>query len=117
VKSGETIGSEPFGPLAHVPHAHAAESRGLLQGLALFEQEQDPTPACQPGVASRRSLPALDLGPVVRGQGDGQGGFAPTHGDTEASGCVTKGKQLTGRQDRHGRRELSIRYPFSAAMY
>src|SRR3954470_19911652 len=117
VKSGEPVGPEPLGPLADVPHAQAAEPGGLLQGLALFEQEQDTAPACQPGVASRRALPVLDLGALFRGQGDGQGGFAAPHGDTDVSGCITKGERSTGRQDRQDRRELSIGYPFSAALY
>src|SRR5262245_16040151 len=51
VKSGESVVAEPFGPLADVPHAHATESGDLLQGLALFEQEQDPPTAYQPGMA------------------------------------------------------------------
>jgi len=50
-----------------MPHAQAGESSGLLQGLALFEQEQDTTPASQTGMASRRALPALDRGAVFRG--------------------------------------------------
>src|SRR3954447_4169770 len=117
VKSGESVAPEPFGPLADVPHAQAAEPGGLRQGLALFEQEQDTAPACQPGVASRRALPVLDLGAVFRGQSDGQGGFAAPHGDTEVSGCMTKGKRPTSHHDRQDRREWSIRYPFSAALY
>src|SRR5947209_17867634 len=60
VKACEPVGAEPFGPLADVPRAHAAESAGLLQGLALFEQEQRPAPARQPGVASRRALAVFD---------------------------------------------------------
>src|SRR4051812_48861954 len=44
MKSGEPVVPEPFGPLADVPHAHAAESSGLLQGLAQFEQEQNTAP-------------------------------------------------------------------------
>src|SRR5689334_5041502 len=117
VKSGESVGSEPFGPLADVSHAHAAGPGGLLQGLALFEQEQDPAPASQPGVASRRALPASDLGLVFRGQSDGQGRFAAPHGDPEVPGCVIKGKRPIGRHDRQVERELSIRHPFSAALY
>jgi hypothetical protein len=89
MKSGEPAVAEPLGPLAGVPHAQARESGGLRHGLAPFEQEQDPAPACQPGVASRRALPTLDLGAVFRGQGDGQGGFAAPHGATETSGYVT----------------------------
>jgi hypothetical protein len=117
VKSGEPVFAEPFGPLADVPRAQAAESGGLLQGLAPFEQEQDPAPACQPGVASRRALPVLDLGAVFWGQDDGQGGFAAPHGNPEVSGCVIKRREPTGRHDRQDRRELSIRYPFFAALY
>jgi hypothetical protein len=45
VKSGEAVVPEPFGPLADVPRAQAAESAGFLQGLALFEQEQEQDPA------------------------------------------------------------------------
>src|SRR5947208_10545917 len=52
VEPGEPVGSEPFGPLARMPRAQAGEPGGLLQGLALFEQEQDTTPASQPGMAS-----------------------------------------------------------------
>src|SRR4051794_35924322 len=117
LKSGEAVGPEPLGPLADVPRAHAAEPAGCLQGLALFEQEQDPAPAGQPGAASRRALPALELSSVFRGQGDGQGGFAAPHGDTEASGCVTAKTRPAGRHDRLNRRESSIRYPFTAALY
>src|SRR4051794_7551741 len=117
VKPGEPAGPEPLGPLADVPRAQAAEPAGSRQGLAPFEEEQDPAPARQPGAASRRALPALDLSSVFRGQGDGQGGFAAPHGDTEAPGCVTAKTQPTGRHDRQNRRELSIRYPFSAALY
>src|SRR4051812_32111584 len=54
VKSSEPVGPEPLGPLADMPHAHPAKSGGLLQGLAQFEQEQDPAPACQPGMARCR---------------------------------------------------------------
>src|SRR3954467_6082367 len=63
VKSGEPPGPEPFGPLADVPHVQAAEPAGSGQGLAPFEQEQDTSPACQPGGSGRRPLPVLDLGP------------------------------------------------------
>src|SRR5829696_5182027 len=52
VKSGESVGPVAFGPLADVPHAHAAEPGGLRQGLTPFEQDQGPAPAYQPGVAS-----------------------------------------------------------------
>src|SRR3954447_15872722 len=41
VEAGEPVGSESHGPLADVPHVHAAEPAGSRQGLALFEQEQD----------------------------------------------------------------------------
>src|SRR4051812_25829772 len=61
VESGEPLGPESFGPLADVPHVHAAEPAGFLQGLALFEQEQDTAAARQPGGAGRCTLPTLDL--------------------------------------------------------
>src|SRR4051794_138262 len=48
MKSGEAVGPEPLGPFADVPHAHPAKSGGFRKGLALFEQEQGPAPACQP---------------------------------------------------------------------
>jgi hypothetical protein len=116
-KAGEPAGSESFGPLADVPHAHAAESGGLLQGLALLEQEQDTASACQAGGASRRALPALDLGSIFRSQVNGQGRFAAPHGDTEVSGWSTKEEPPAGRNDRRDQRSLSIRHPFSAGMY
>ncbi len=67
MKAGKPSGSESLGPLADVPHVHAAEAGGLLQGLAPFEQEQDTAPACQPGRATRRALPTLDLSTFFRG--------------------------------------------------
>src|SRR3954449_6769665 len=80
VKAGEPLGSESFGPLADVPHTHAAKAGGFLQGLAPFEQEQDTAAACQPGGTGRGALPALDLSSLFRGQGDRQGGLAAPHG-------------------------------------
>src|SRR5918993_1896463 len=67
-KPGQAAGAESFGPLAHMPHAQAGEPGGLLQGLALFEQEQGTPPAGQPGMASRGALPVLDRGAVFRSQ-------------------------------------------------
>src|SRR4051794_26171985 len=90
VKAGEPVGPESFGPLAGVPHAHAAEAGDLLEGLASFEEEQDAAASCQAGGASRRPLPMLDLSSVFRGQGDGQGRFAAPHGDTQVSWCMAK---------------------------
>jgi hypothetical protein len=111
------LGPESFGPLADVPHVHAAEPAGFLQGLALFEQEQDTAAARQPGGAGRRTLPTLDLSEVFGSQGDRQGGSSAPHGNTGDSGCVKKARALDNRNNRQARRELSIRYPFSAALY
>src|SRR3954449_10464659 len=79
-KAGKPQGPIALGPLADMPHAHAAEPGGVLQGLALFKQEQATAPTRQPGAASRRALPVLHLGSVFRSQDDRQGGFAAPHG-------------------------------------
>jgi hypothetical protein len=117
VKAGEPLGSESFGPLADVPHAQAAEAGGFLQGLTPIEKEQDTAAACQPGRTSRRALPTLDLSTFFRGQADRQGGLAAPHGDTDVSRCVKKARSPTDRNIRQDQRKLSIRYPFSAALY
>jgi len=85
------MGPESLGPLAGMSDAHAAGPGGLLEGLAPFEQEQQTPPSGQPCGAGGGPLPALNLGADFRGQMDGQGGFAATHGDTEYLGCETQG--------------------------
>jgi hypothetical protein len=93
VKSGEPVAPESFGPLADVPHAHAAGSGGLLQGLTRFEQEQDPAAARRPGMASRGARPSFELSAVFRGQGDGRGGVAARMAILAHQGECQKGEQ------------------------
>src|SRR4051794_20615769 len=102
-KAGEAMGPIPLGPLADVSHAHAAEPGGLLQGAALFEEEEDAAPACQPSGAGGRALPALDLGSIFRGQGDGQGGLAAPHSATGVSGFEEQGRSPASRYNHQHR--------------
>src|SRR3954452_16698691 len=88
----EPMGPESLGPLAGVPHAHAAGPGGLHEGLAPFEQEQETSSSGQSGGAGGGPLPAFDLGADFRGQMDRQGGFAATHGDIKLSGGEKEGE-------------------------
>src|SRR5512135_3515642 len=91
MQASQPMASEPLGPFAHVPDAHAAQLGGVLQGLSLSEQEKSTAATGQPSGAGGRALPVLDLGSVLWAQDDGQGGLPATHGDTEDSRCETRG--------------------------
>jgi hypothetical protein len=81
-EASQPVESVSLGPFADVSDAQAAHYSGVLQGPALFEQEQGAATAGDPNGAGAGALPALDLGSVGWGQDDAQSGLAAAHGDT-----------------------------------